>query len=68
MDKINIIKNEIGDAYTIESMGAYDGGDIFMATAKDEKHVPSKVIVAVSDSGKLGASIMSKEEAIEMTR
>lgn len=68
MDKLNIAKNELGDSYMFESFGFYSGGSLFMATAKNPKHIPSKVVVAVSDSGKIGTSIMSKEEAIRRSR
>lgn len=68
MDKLSIVKNELGDSYNVEAFGSYSGGNLFMATAKDPKHIPSKVVVAVSDSGKIGSSIMSKEEAIKRAR
>lgn len=59
-----IAEESVGTNYNLKSLGTKS--NTFVFHAKDDKVIPSDVIIAVNkESGKTGASMFSVEEAVK---
>lgn len=62
----NIVESEYGDGRKVKPLGDKGRAFVFLCENKNPNIIPSKIVVAVNkETGKIGASIHSENDAIK---